>query len=70
MVLCPETKQITIFLLNNYKNTDRGHIGAIYGRIDPHSIGFDFYEGEGVEIKIWYHHLGGKTAHIIAHWWD
>ena len=72
MVLCPETKQITIFLLNNYKNTDRGHVGAIYGQIETgdHKFGFDFYEGEGAEIKIWYHNLSGRTAHIIAHWWD
>jgi len=74
MVLIPQINNlpgiITVFLLNNYKNTDMHHVGAIYGRIIEGGIGFDFYQGEGAEIKIWYHHLGERTAHVIAHWWD
>ena len=67
MVLCPETNQISVFLLNNYND---GQVGAIFGKIPQGGIGFDFYQKDGDNIKIWYHHLGGRTAHIIAHWWD
>lgn len=49
----------------NYSN---GAITTFFGARS--NGGFDNGENFGNDIKIWYNHLQGIKAHVIAHWWD
>ena len=34
------------------------------------AAGFDFAENSGDYVKVWHHWMAGRTAFVIAHWWD
>jgi hypothetical protein len=60
-ILTSDNHLVIMLLLN-------GQYSTIYR---SSSAGFDFADNSGPnDMKIIYHHLGGRTAHIIAHWWD